>query len=175
MSTILNSRARICCISALLTALVIVGPVSCCKVPVPDSPRPARPALEDRPPTIDRSQLVKPVKLVSVSVLKIDEKLSKLAGRNFLRTAKNPLAIRVRVAERIDPTPRASSPAIVLNGKNLINTRLLPTGEGNELVAFLPDRRMVKRENTVAVVWLGNETLTLTKRPLTFKITEVPD
>ena len=175
MSTILNSRARICCISALLTALMGAGWVSCCKVPAPDSPRPTRPTIEARPPTIDRSQLVKPVKLVSVSVVKLDEKLAKMAGRNFLKTAKDPLAIRVRVAEQIDPTPRASSPAIVLNGNELINTRLTPTAEGDELVAFLPDRRMIKQENTIAVVWLGNETLTLTKRPLIFKITDVPD
>ena len=175
MSTILNSRAKIYCISALLTALVIVLPISGCKAPAPDSPRSARPAIEARPPTIDRSQLVKPVNLVSVSVIKIDEKLSKLAGRTFLKTAKDPLAIRVRVAEKIDPTPRTSSPAIVLNGNKLINTRLSPTGEGDELVAFLPDRRMIKRENTIAVVWLGNESMTLTKRPLTFKITDIPD
>ena len=115
------------------------------------------------------------MELVSVSVVKLDEKLVKLAGRNFLEGAKDPLAIRVRVAERIDPTPRASTPAIVLNGKNLINTRLSLTGEGNELIAFLPDRRMIKRENTIVVVWLGNETMTRTKRPLTFKVTDVPD
>lgn len=175
MSTILDSRARICCISTLLTILVIVGQVSCCKIPAPDSPRPARLAIEARPSTIDRSQLVKPVKLVSVSVVKLDEKLIKMAGRKFQKTARDPLAIRVRIAEPIDPTPRASSPVVVLNGNKIINTKPSPTGEGVELVAFLPDRGMIKRENTIAVVWLGNETLTRTKRPLTFKITDVPD
>lgn len=171
MSTTLNFHVK--AILKLITAFMMIGIVSCCRVPAPDTPQPARPVVKERPRTIDRSQLVKPVELKSVSVYKMDKKMERLAGKNFLAKADNPLVIEVIVVERIDPTPRASSPAIVLNGKKLINTRLNPVGNGDRLIAFLPDRKLIKDRNSVAVVWLGNETLTLSKRSLTFKAADI--
>ena len=173
MSTILNFHDKDSFFMKLMTAFMVIGLVSCCNVSAPEAPRPAKPVDQDRPRTIDRSQLVKPVKLQSVSVYKMDEKTAKLAGKNFLRKAVNPLVIEVHLVARIDPTPRASSPAIVLNGQTLINTRLHPIGNGDKLVAFLPDHKLIKERNTVAVVWLGNEALTLSKYPLTFKATDI--
>lgn len=173
MLTILNFRDKANFVLKLIATFMIIGLVSCCKVPVPDGPQPGKPVDKVRPRTIDRSQLVKPVELQSVSVYKMDEKMAKLAGENFLRNADNPLVIEVLLVEKIDPTPRASSPAIVLNGQTLINTRLHPVGNGDKLVAFLPDQNMIQEGNTVAVVWLGNETLTLSKHPLTFKATDI--
>lgn len=173
MSTILNFHDKANFVLKLIAAFMIIGLVSCCKVPVPDGPRPVKPVDKDRPRTIDRSQLVKPVELESVSVYKMNEKMAKLAGTNFLRKADNPLVIEVLLVEQIDPTPRASSPAIVLNGQTLINTRLHPVGNGDKLVAFLPDHKLIEERNTVAVVWLGNETSTLSKHPLTFKATDI--
>ena len=171
MSTTLNFLGK--AILKLITAFMMIGIVSCCRVPAPDTPQPARPVEKERPRTIDRSQLIKPVELKSVSVYKMDEKMQRLAGKNFLAKADNPLVIEVIVVERIDPTPRASSPAIVLNGQKLINTRLNPVGNGDRLIAFLPDRKLIKDRNSVAVVWLGNETLTLSKHPLTFKAADI--
>jgi hypothetical protein len=173
MLTILSFHDKANSVLKLIATLLIIGLVSCCKVPVPDGPRSAKPVDKDGPRTIDRSQLVKPVELESVSVYKMDEEMATLAGENFLRDADNPLVIEVLLVEQIDPTPRASSPAIVLNGQTLINTRLHPVGNGDKLVAFLPDHKLIKEGNTVAVVWLGNETLTLSKRPLTFKATDI--
>lgn len=177
MSTILNFHVRDIFILKLITAFMIIGLVSCCKVSAPDAPRLAKPEPvgKARPQTLDRSQLVKPVELRSVSVYKMDNKMAKLAGKNFLRKADNPLVIEVLVVEQIDPTPRASSPAIVLNGQTLINTRIHPVGNGDRLIAFLPDRKLIKDKNSVAVVWLGNETLTLSKHPLTFKATDIAE
>lgn len=175
MSTILSFRVRGGFILKLVPAFIIIGLAACFKVAAPDAPRLTKPTpvSEARPQSIDRSQLVKPVELQSVSVYKMDEKMAKLAGKNFLRIAKDPLVIEVLVVEQIDPTPRASSPAIVLNGQTLINTRLHPVGNGDKLVAFLPDHKLIKERNTVAVVWLGNESLTLSKLPLTFKATDI--
>ncbi len=173
MSTILNFRDKANFLLKLIATFLIIGLMSCCKVPVPDGPQPIKPVDKDRPQTIDRSQLVKPVELQSVSVYKMDEEMAKLAGTNFLGKADNPLVVEVLLVEQIDPTPRASSPAIVLNGQTLINTRLHPAGNGDKLVAFLPDHKLIKERNTVAAVWLGNETLTLSKRPLAFKATDI--
>lgn len=173
MSMILNFHDKANFVLKLIAAFMMIGLVSCCKVPAPDAPRPAKHVDDARPQAIDRSQLVKPVELKSVSVYEMDNKMAKLAGKNFLRKADNPIVIEVLVVEQIDPTQRASSPAIVLNGQTLINTRLHPVGNGDKLVAFLPDHKLIKERNTVAVVWLGNETLTLSKHPLVFKATDI--
>jgi hypothetical protein len=142
----------------------------------PDAPLAALPAPEARPPSLDRSQLTKPVELKSVAVYRLDREtpLARLASRQFLKTAQDPLVIDVRVLEPLDPLPRTSWPVIVLNGRHLKNTRV-GVDANDRLIAFLPDRRQVKRVNTVAVVWIGNEELTLTKRPLTFKATDIKD
>jgi len=162
-------------ILSLISSIVIFRNVSCCKISAPDAPRTAdaEPVDTTKPRTIDRSQLTKSVELKSVSVYKMDSNMVKLAGKNFLNEADDPLVIEVIVTERIDPTPRASSPAIVLNGQNLINTRIHLVGNGDRLIAFLPDRKLIKDKNSVAVVWLGNETLTLSNHPLTFKATDI--
>jgi hypothetical protein len=139
----------------------------------PDAPRPARPA-PPRPGRVEgkvSTRIVRTsVEIQAVSVIRLDTDLKKLAGKEFLSKAEEPLAINVRTEKPLGNTQRSSSPVIVFNGQNLLNTR--STGQ-QTLVAFLPDRKLLKPKNTIAVVWLGDEQ-TRTRRPLTLKLEDIP-
>ena len=139
--------------------------------PAPDSPGPALPAPEQRPRSVDTSQLQESVELRSVSVLRLDPELASLAGPHFLRTATDPLAIEVVPRTPFDTSPRGSAPVIVLNGRKLLHSLW---AADTRLVAFLPDRQMIRTINSVEVFWLGNESLTRTDQPLYFSASEVP-
>ena len=139
----------------------------------PDAPRAARPT----PPRQGKGEgkvstrIVRtPVEIKAVSVVRLDADLEKMAGKEFLSRAEQPLAINVRTEKPLGNTQRSSGPVIVFNGQNLLNTRA--TGQ-QTLVAFLPDRKVLKPTNTIAVVWLGDEQ-TRTKRPLTLKLEDIP-
>lgn len=138
----------------------------------PEGPGQAKPPTETKPSPIESSQLRTPVELRAVVVRKMDSTMARLAGPQFLETATDPLVIEVKSQIPFDPLPRTSSPVIVLNDKKLMNTYLLPDA-ADRLVAFLPDRAGIQDTNTVVVVWIGNEELTRTRRPLTFTKGEV--
>jgi hypothetical protein len=139
-----------------------------------DAPAAAEQPRGARPPQIDSSQLRRPAELKAVSVRRLDPNMAEIAGKEFLRTAKDPIVIVVRAQVPFDPTPRTSWPVILLNGRTLKNSRMLP-GEESTLVAFLPDRSLIRDTNTVAIAWVGNEEATTTKRPLTFRAADVRD
>ena len=165
----------------LRRALACAGLVCACPRPVdaarlppaPDAPQQAFPTPGQRPRGVNTSQLREPVELRSVRVRRLDEELARLAGPHFLRTATDPLAIEVVPKTPFDTSPRGSAPVIVLNGEKLVNSRWAADA-GTRLVAFLPDRRMIRQTNTVEVFWVGNEELTRTRQPLLFSASEVP-
>lgn len=136
----------------------------------PDSPRPARPVVKPTRPSVVQDVRSPSVELRSVTVRRPSANQRKLAGENFLRTATEPLVIEVRTMRPLGNLTRTSSPVIVLNGKQLSET--IPVA-ADRLVAFLPDRKMIRRTNTVVVEWLGDERLTRSKRPLVFSSRDV--
>lgn len=140
----------------------------------PESPRPAREICvpRDREPSSKKGLLLSPVELESVVVRKPDQRMLELAGAAFVKSATSPLAIEVCSRRPFEPTARTSWPVIELNGRVLKNSRLLP-GSNDKLVAFLPDRSSLRDKNIVTVVWVGNEELTRTGRPLIFKAKDV--
>lgn len=109
------------------------------------------------------------VELKSASVRHLDEKMKAMAGAEFLKAAREPLSIEVKTVNPLGNLSRSSLPVIVLNGEKLPGTRAT---NQTTLVAFLPDRSMLKDSNTIAVVWLGDER-TRTKYPLTLKLEEI--
>lgn len=137
----------------------------------PDSPRPA----SARPLTGGRGQEtagphVRPsVELKSVVVRRIDAKMEKLAGQQFVKAAEEPYYVEVQTQTSLGNLARSSAPVILLNGEKLLNTRA--TGD-HTLVAFLPNLKSLKDVNSVAVVWLGDEQ-TKTRHPLTFALNDV--
>jgi hypothetical protein len=135
----------------------------------PDAPRPARAAVKP-PKSSVQSSPSGPVELRSVTVRRLDAKHEKLAGPEFLRTATEPLEIEVRTQRPLGNLTRTSSPVIVLNGKQLSETIPLPP---DRLVAFLPDRKMIRTSNSVRVEWLGDEALTRSRRSLIFRSRDV--
>jgi hypothetical protein len=139
----------------------------------PDAPRAARPSPSRQVKGEGKvsTRIVRfPVEITAVSVVRVDADLEKMAGKEFLSKAEEPLVIKVRTEKALGNIQRSSSPLIVLNGQNLLNTRA--TGQ-QTLVAFLPDRKMLRPTNTIAVVWLGDEQ-TRTRRPLTLKLEDIP-
>lgn len=178
MSTTLSFPADLRRIAILTLAVAIPGAglLGCGPQPqvAPNAPKIAAQAARQKPPRVEGPQKLKSVELRSVRVHKFDQTFAHLAGPQFVKEATDPLVIEVRVTEPIDPRPRTSSPIIVLNGMKLTDTWVVPE-KRDTLVAFLPDRRMIRELNTVAAMWLGNEQLTLTKQPLTFKATDIKD
>lgn len=134
----------------------------------PDAPRPA--SSSNSVASTDQSDSPQvqpqPVELSTVSIRRLDARMRKLAGSDFLKQATAPVVIEVRTQESLGDLTRTSSPVIVFNGEVLSETVPLSP---NRLIAFLPDRRLIKDDNSIAVVWLGNEELTRTKRPLRVK------
>ena len=176
MWTTLNSHAewRLALALALCGFLACAGCVSTgsdATSRFPDSPRPAREVSDDRPPSVDRTQLTRPVVVHSVAATRVDAELARHAGAYFMKNAPEPLAIQVVVGEPIDPLERASSPAIVINGHVLSDTRVYGK-QGTGLIAFLPDRKLIRDTNIVVVQWIGNEDATRS-RELTFKASDI--
>lgn len=135
----------------------------------PDAPRP-REGTSEAQQAADQTEERFPVELKSVTIRRFDRKLdttlAKMAGPEFLRAATDPLVIEVQTQEPLGNLARTSSPVIILNKEKLHSTWAI--GE-DKLVAFLPDLKRVKGDNTVAVAWIGNEEETMSKHPLSFK------
>ncbi|TFG52451.1 MAG: hypothetical protein E4H37_05930 [Gemmatimonadales bacterium] len=187
MSTISNSRAN-----AALWVVALLVVVGACRPPAGDTPQ-AEPVVAGQPPDAPmvradsipserpqgrpdsagyRSQYV-PVELRSVAVQRVeaDTLLIRLAGRPFLASATEPLAIIVMTVRPLGLLERTSSPEIYLNGRRIGDTWAL---DSMRLVAFLPDRGRLQPRNSVTVAWLDNEDGTMTRRPLTFTSQDLP-
>ena len=151
-------------------AVVVLSQTACVSVRGSDAPKKARKTkMIERPPAMDRSHLLKAVSLKNVKLQKMDpsdKTLTKLAGPNFLKKSTKPTIIEVIAAEPFPPSVGTSSPVIEINGVKLTDTVIHP--DNNKiLVAFLPDRKLLKSgRNVITVVWLGNENATRTKEPL---------
>ena len=174
MWMISNSHARLPCV-AIATACFALGSFTLSCRPraartAPDAPRPPLTTSEKRPPAVDSSQQAARVELKSVVVRRLDSTLEKLAGTEFLRTATEPLVIEVQTQKPLGDLRRTSSPVIILNGEKFPNTMAIAA---DKLVAFIPDRRQIKDINTIAVAWVGNEEMTMTSSPLTFRAEDV--
>ncbi len=152
-----------------LTLLLFAIPASGQQV-APDSPRPARQAPQTTRPSVVQSDKVQTVELRSVTVRSPTAEQRKLASEDFWKSADEPLLIEVRTLAPLGDLTRTSSPVIVLNGKQLSET--IPFGR-DRLIAFLPDRKLIRRTNTVAVEWLGDERLTRSRRPLVFNSRDI--
>lgn len=132
----------------------------------PDSPRPARRsvALAEPAPVggVPESQ-DRPVEIRSARPLAVrgDSLLERLAGPDFLRQARSPLAIEVITAEPLGDVARTASPEIYLNGERVGDTWPLPP---NRLVVFLPEARRLRGPVSVSVAWLGSEARTRSRR-----------
>ena len=177
MWTTSNSPDNRRTLANLVVGCIVVGLASCATAHAPDSPRPAKAVSQDRPPAVVSAKKEKPAKppeLHSVKVTRFDPAMARLAGPRFMIIATNPLMIDVRISWPLVMLPPTSSLVIVLNGTRLHDTWVHPD-ERNRLVAFLPNRTLVRDRNTVNVVWIGREHTTLTQRPLTFAAADIED
>lgn len=157
-------------IAAVLNCYPVLG--SAAQI-APDAPRPAPSVTETKASIVERRPAkTTSVELKSVSVRRPDATQKKMVGAEFMKQATEPLMIEVVVQTALPSQPRTSSPIIVVNGERLTDTWVvLP----DKLVAFLPNRSLLKDVNKVEVMWLGNEKATLTRQPLTFKRSELTD
>ncbi len=140
----------------------------------PDAPMPAQDTVPvATPPPIDSLRRPAPVELRSVVVRRAagDTLLERLVTRAFREPAPDPLVIDVRTEQPLARLGPSSSPEIYLNGERVGDTWML---ERDRLVVFLPNRSRIRSENTVYVAWAGNEALTRSQRPLTFRAEQVP-
>jgi hypothetical protein len=138
--------------------------------PAPDAPRPQR--LQPKPPSLPTNyEVKKPVELRAVTVGHLNKEMESLAGPVFLQTAKEPLYIEVKTIPGVLGKPAmAAAPLIVLNGERLISTR---SAGPDTLVAFLPNAEKIKDANSVAVVWIGKQEDTMTRKPLIFHRSDI--
>jgi len=191
MSTTSNSRGNAFRLAFILAALVTLGPVTIGRAddpapkeqppaekPVPpDAPLPAEktPAVEGQPPRVDVLGRHVPVELKSVAIRKLDRDKDLKTMRvntKMLAEAKEPLVIEVRAAMPFDLRPQTSWPVIVLNGEVLRSSQFA-RNDPTKLVAVVPNRAMLKDRNRVEVYWVGRESSTRTKKPLTFRPEDV--
>ena len=149
-----------------LPLLALVSMLGCSnESQAPDSPR-AEETQVPRVPSEDDSAYRGTIELVSVRVRKLDPTLERMAGPEFMKRAREPLAIEVETARELPKSPRDASAILFLNAERLPDTwMILP----NKLVAFLPDRGKVRDVNTLAAAWTGSEDASRTKKPLTLK------
>lgn len=156
-----------------LLALLLAALSGCMKVPAPDSPKAApkvRPVAVKGVSAEEQAQRESPVELKSLAVRRLSEAAKEAAGPE-LRKAPDAIEIEVVTQRPLGDLSVGSAPVIVLNGERLLETRAV--GE-NRLRVRLPDRKRIRENNTVTVVWMGRDT-TLTRKPLTFHPSEIRD
>ena len=178
MSMTLSSRAN-----ARLTHAFLFVALACCAASsaaqqrpsaaatiAPDGPRPQR--VQPKAPALPTNYEVKrPVELQSATIGHLTKRMESLAGPGFLKSAKDPLFIQVKTAPGVLGKPATdAAPLIVLNGERLISTR---SAGPDTLVAFLPDAEKIKETNSVAVVWIGKQEDTMTRKPLSFRRADI--
>jgi hypothetical protein len=171
MSMTSNSRVER---NRLLLAIVGVVVAACAPSRLatgdvaPDSPRPPRDVTGLTQPVrgagTQRAQ-DRPVEISSVRLRLVrgDSMLTRLAGPELMRRARDPVAIDVTTAEPLGDVTRTASPEIYVDGARLSDTWPLPP---NRLIAFAPDVQRLRAGMTVAVAWLGSEERTRSRRPV---------
>ena len=146
----------------VLAAVVAAGSRSYAQAP--DSPRPARPqaaATTSEDDTAYRGT----VELKSVRVRQLDSTLEKMAGPEFLKSAREPVAIEVQTVRPLPTQPRNTSAILIINGEKFMDTWMI---QPDKLVAFV-DRSKLRTTNTAAAAWIGSEQASSTRNPLTFQ------
>lgn len=170
MWTISSSRASVL-LGSLATVSALCWPSFGCAQVAPDAPRQAPIEIPQRAQLVPQAS-ASTLELKAVAVRKLDERDRKMVSVQFLKDAREPLAIEVRTQRALPKEPRTSSPVIVLNGERLLDTWvMLP----DTLVAFLPNRSKLKDENLVAAEWIGIEEATRSRQPLRFTREQVHD
>lgn len=122
--------------------------------------------------TLPLAQLTEPVELRAVTVRAPREGYREVFGPAVFAQNRDSLVIEVQTAAPLDLTPRTSFPVIVLNGQALADTRVSPEAP-DRLLGVIPERAALRPENTVEVMWIGNEQATRTRRPISFTLEDV--
>jgi hypothetical protein len=89
-----------------------------------------------------------------------------MAGPEFLKRAKEPLAVEAQTAKPLPRTSRDTSAILILNGERVADTwMILP----DKLVAFV-DRSALRQTNTAVAAWSGAEQTSRSTKALTFQV-----
>lgn len=159
MSTTSSFRAE----AAALLLLTALGCASGGAV-APDAPLPAIEVRERPAPDAKRGYA--PVELTSVRVRRIDADLARFAGPEFMRTARDPVAVEAITATPLPPPLGTASPVLILDGTVYPDTWFF---QPNRLVAFVPDRAVLRAESMAEAMWIGAETVTRSRAPVRFR------
>ncbi len=156
--------------SSRVDALLLLLAVGCASARAPqearvapDAPQPAIEEHERRPPTAEPKYAR--IELASVRVRRLDDQLARLAGPQFVRTARDPVAIEATTTSALPPPLGASSPALIINGQLYPDTWYVGP---NRLIAFIEDRASLRANNTAEAVWIGTGDSTRSSRPFPF-------
>jgi hypothetical protein len=164
MSMTSSSRGR------QLAVVLSLAIVSACRAagsePAPDSPRAAA-AQQVAPKAEDDAAYRGPVELRSVRVRRLDATLQKMAGQEFMKRAKEPVAVEAQTAKALPTTPRDTSAILFINGVRMADTWMI---QPDKLVAFV-DRATLRPSNTAAAAWSGAEDTSRSSKPITFEST----
>jgi hypothetical protein len=160
-----SSRAE----TVLLLLLIAAG---CASVPpVPESVTPPdapQPAIEEgggtRPPYVQRKYAR--IELAAARVRTIDADLARFAGPEFLKKARDPVAVEATTTSELPPPLGASSPVLIINGQLYPDTWFV---RPNRLIAFVADRGTLRAENRLEAMWLGAGEQTRSEKPVIFK------
>jgi len=129
----------------------------------PDAPRPA---LPDEPRGKDAQPKYAPIELASVRVRPLDEQLARYAGPEFVRTARNPVAVEAVTSSNLSLPLGGSSPVLIINGTVYPDTWFI---RPNRLVAFVADRASLRDTSSAEAMWIGAETTTRSRQPMPFR------
>ncbi len=166
------SRPAVALVGALLLAAASLGSAGLRAADDVNThaPLPSRAKPREVPREVERApQPVEPKRLKVTRVEKTrDPATIKLAGGRFLKTAKAPIRIEITLSRPLDLALRATGPVLVLNGKRLPETRVVPD-QPDTLVAFLADATQLKAENTVTVDWVGDSSMSPKQEVFKFK------
>jgi len=169
MWTISSSRVKP---AALLLLTMILGCGSAADGPrtatsvaatAPDAPEPA---LADEPRGKDAQPNYGPIDLASVRVRAMDEQLARYAGQEFVRNARDPVAVEAVTTSDLPLPLGASSPVLIINGQVYPDTWFI---RPNRLVAFVADRASLRETNNAEAMWIGAETTTRSRQPMPFR------
>ena len=130
----------------------------------PDAPQPAIAETDHRPPNV--APKYERIELASVRVRRIDERLAQMAGPQLVKTWRDPLAVEATTAPDLPKPLGASSPVLIINGQIYPDTWFVFP---NHLIAFVPDRAVLRDQSTAEAMWIGGGEVTRSRHPVIFK------
>ena len=129
----------------------------------PDAPEPAIAETARRPPSTPPKYAR--LELAGVRVRPIDDELRKFVAPEAMRGWRDPVAVEATTTTTLPSTIGDASPVLIINDQVYPDTWAI---RPNRLIAFIPDRAVLRGQNKAEVMWAGGGAESRSRESRTF-------